>query len=395
MENNGQFTTQPSTEPAQRTQPLWLVILVIAVSTALTLLLLRIPLVRTDADQTVSRYSPDIMDTYDLYLANQTGNALRSVAPEAAAPVTQIYRLNDSDMVAPEPDRSRFGQAEDPSELTQLLADAAPLLDGQSTLFTPETVIKEGSTVHYYLDDTIFAVTWKQVVDDSVYTFSEVKIAHASQFRRFLSNGKYCAGVLHTTTEMSESVNAVVASSGDYYEYRSIGIVVNEGHVYRGRGHYLDTCYIDDNGDLLFTYAGDYTDEASVQAYVDEHNVRFSLSFGPVMILEGEYCVPNSYNSGEINNPYARAALCQMGPLHYVVVTANSENPNYSVPTVGKFALRLQEMGIPTAYALDGGQTAAIAMNNQLINTVSYGSQREISDIIYFATAIPSQEVPQ
>ena len=395
MENIGRFTTQPSAEPNTQRRLSRRLLLVIAVSMVLTLLLLLIPLMRTDSDQTVSRYNPDIMDSYDLYLASQTGNALRAVVPEAAAPVGQVYRLNDSDMVAPEPDRSRFGQTEDPTQLTLLLADAAPLLDGQSTLFTPETVIKEGSTVHYYLDDTIFAVTWKQVIDDSVYTFSEVKIAHASQFRRFLSNGKYCSGVLHTTTEMSESVNAVVASSGDYYEYRSIGIVVNEGHVYRGRGHYLDTCYIDGNGDLLFTYAGDYTDEASVQEYVDQNKVRFSLSFGPVMILEGECCVPNSYNSGEINSPYARAALCQMGPLHYVVVTANTETPNYSVPTVGKFALRLQEMGIPTAYALDGGQTAAIAMNNQLINTVSYGSQREISDIIYFATAIPSQEVPQ
>ena len=47
------------------------------------------------------------------------------------------------------------------------------------------------------------------------------------------------------------------------------------------------------------------------------------------------------------------------------------------------------QMGIPKAYALDGGQTAAIAMNHQLMNKVSYGSQRKISDIIYFATALP------
>ena len=44
------------------------------------------------------------------------------------------------------------------------------------------------------------------------------------------------------------------------------------------------------------------------------------------------------------------------------------------------------------AYALDGGQTAAIVMNDQLINKVSYGAQRKISDIIYFATAIPEDE---
>ena len=49
----------------------------------------------------------------------------------------------------------------------------------------------------------------------------------------------------------------------------------------------------------------------------------------------------------------------------------------------------LLDLGVPTAYALDGGQTATIVMNDRLINKVSYGSQREISDILYFATAIP------
>lgn len=400
MANNKRFLTRIETESMGTVSRRhgWRTGIGILLSIVLTFALLWIPLTRTDSDQTVSYYNPNIMDTYESYLANRTFSTLRTVSPEAAVPLQREYRLNDSDMVAPEPDQSCFGQTDDPASLEQLLEEASALLDGQSTLFTPETQIKEGSTVYYYLDETIFAVTWKQVVDDGVYTFSEVKIAHPSQFRRFLSNGKYCAGVLHTTTEMSESVNAVVASSGDYYEYRTIGIVVNEGHVYRGRGHFLDTCYIDDKGDLLFTYAGEYTDEAAVQEYVDQHNVRFSLSFGPVMILDGEYRVPDTYNSGEINDPYARAALCQMGELHYVVVAANTEDPHYALPTVGKFAMRLLEMGIPVAYALDGGQTAAIAMNDQLINTVSYGSQRGISDIIYFATAVPlpqTQEVPQ
>ena len=120
-----------------------------------------------------------------------------------------------------------------------------------------------------------------------------------------------------------------------------------------------------------------------------EHNICFSLCFGPVMIHDGECRVPNKYNSGEINNPYARAAIGQLDELHYVVVAANTEKPYFSVPTVRQVAEKLQAMGVPTAYALDGGQTAAIVMNDQLINTVSYGAQREISDIFYFATAIP------
>ena len=107
------------------------------------------------------------------------------------------------------------------------------------------------------------------------------------------------------------------------------------------------------------------------------------------MVENGELCAPLFYNSGEISQGYARSALGQMDSLHYVLVTANMEEPCYNVPTVRQFAENLCEMGIPTAYALDGGQTAALVMNQTLINKVSYGSEREISDIVSFATAIP------
>ena len=36
-----------------------------------------------------------------------------------------------------------------------------------------------------------------------------------------------------------------------------------------------------------------------------------------------------------------------------------------------------------------GGQTTTIVLNNEVINHVNYGSERKISDIIYFATAMP------
>ncbi len=306
-------------------------------------------------------------------------------------PAQQVYTLNDADIVAPRPRQECYGTAQDPADMEPVLQQAAELLDGQETLFSTDLKLREGSNITYYLDETIFAVTWKQVIDGCVYTFSEVKVAHPSQFRRFLADNRYGSGLQYTTTEMSKTVNAVVASSGDYYGYRSIGIVVDKGVVYRDRGHYLDTCYIDENGDFLFTYAGEITDQETAQKFVDDHHVRFSVSFGPVMVLDGTYCVPNDYNSGEINKGYARAALCQMDKLHYVVVAANLEDPYFAVPKVSTFGRRLQELGIPTAYALDGGQTAAIAMNDQLINCVSYGAQREISDIIYFATALPEK----
>lgn len=359
--------------------------LVIGLSCLLTVWLLAMLLTFSGVRTASEKQSWRMLDKLEQYLTMQTGAAMTGISG-----VEQTFWLNDEDLIAPVPDPEGFGETEDPASLGWLLEKAAPLLEDQPALFSTETVIKEGSTVRYYLDKSIFALTWKEVIDDAVYTFSEIKVAHPSQIRRFFAGGQYGAGTQYTTTEMAKCVNAVVASSGDYYEYRYIGVVVNNGQVYRTKGELLDTCYIDDHGDLLVTKAGEVTGEKAVQEYVRENNVRFTLSFGPIMIWDGEVCVPGNYNSGEINDEYPRAALCQLGQLHYAVVAVNMEDSHISLPSVRKVAQRLWERGVTRAYALDGGQTATIVMDNTLINQVSYGSQREISDILYFATAVPN-----
>ena len=355
-------------------------------SLVLTLGLLAMLLQTTHPSRSVQSVNTDIPDLFGQYLSGQLNATL-----EGMIPTKRIYKLSDRDLAAPEPDQARYGETKKASELQWLFDEAAELLDGQSTLFTPKTSVRRGSKINYYPDDTIMAITWRRIMDKCEYTFTEIKIAHPTQIRRYLSGGTYDSGVLHKTTEMADTVNAVVASAGDFYAYRKIGVVVNGGTVYRSDGKYLDTCYIDENGDFLFTRRGEITDQEALEKYVEDNKVRFSLSFGPVMLEDGKYCVPYHYAVGEIKDPFARAAICQLDELHYVLVTANVVYKMEDVPTMGQFARSLQKMGIPTAYALDGGQTATITMNDKLMNRVSYGAEREISDIVYFATAIPNE----
>lgn len=384
-----EHSTPEQDHPApEKPQKLYLPLTIMVIGLLATILMLGSLLSHIGGSTTSVQVDAAIMDKYDQFVTNHVLAALGDKND-----VERTYWLNDSDMVAPEPNQALFGQAKDPAELESILQDAAWILDGQKTLFTTQTPVKPGSTIHYYLDDTIFAVTWKQSVRNCTYTFSEVRIAHPSQFRRFLSNGQYGSGVLHTTSEMATSVNAVVASSGDYYSYRNGCVVINNGVVHNTKDiKTMDICYIDEEGDLLFTRRGELASEEELKQFAADNHVRFSLCFGPIMLEDGKICVPLQYNLGEINDFYPRAVLGQLDKLHYVLVTANMEDPDYGKPTVSIFAEELLNLGIPTAYALDGGQTATIVMNDQVINTVSYSSEREISDIIYFATAIPSQQ---
>lgn len=364
-----------------------LVILLSVVVTAGLMSVLTLVLGEISPNQPQATSAAAARDKFKMHITNNLSDALEGIQS-----IQKIYWLSDKEPVAPPPNPVCYGETSDPDVLKQLLEDASSLLEGQTLYFNPDGARKHGSTVRYYLDDTIFAVAWKEIHDSCVYTFSEVKIAHPSQFRRFLSDGEYGSDKQYLTTEMATSVNAVVASSGDFYRHREFGAVVYEGQVRRVRGDLTDTCLIDENGDLHFFYKGEVLDVETAQAYVDEHNIRFSLAFGPVLIDNGERCVPHHYLLGEIDEEYARAGLCQMDKLHYLLAVANTEGAYQQVPTLFQFTTTLETTGCNKAYALDGGQTAVIAMNDQLVNRPVKGTQRRISDIIYFATAIPSAE---
>ncbi len=302
------------------------------------------------------------------------------------------YRISDTAAAAPVPDETCYGEAASPAELEWLVEKAAEVLDGQELYFSTDIETYADSPVYYYLDETILAITWKQVIQDTVFTFSEIKLMHASQFRRYLTGGEFGSGTLSKPTEMSKTVNAVVACSADFYAYRRKGITVTNGVVNKYISGVPDNCYIDRNGDMILERKLEFADAAEAQAYVDEHNVNFSLSFGPILVKDGEYCCPKSYILGEVTNRFPRAAICQMDRLHYLFAAANMDKHYWTPLTIEEFAQCIYETGCRQAYALDGGQTATVVMNNTLMNNVNYGSERLISDIIYFATAKPAGE---
>ena len=328
-----------------------------------------------------------IMDKFDMYITNQTSNALDGILD-----IKKVYWLSDTELVAPKPNPANYGTANTPEELSWLLEEAADLIGDQQMLFGPDTPIWDGEPIRYYYDETILVITWKEWIGRSMYTVSEVKVAHPSQFRRFLANGEFGSDKQYITTDMAKSVNAVVASSGDFYKFRHNGIVVHEGQIKRAELEKIDTCFINDKGDLIFSPKGQFTTQEQAEQFVEENNVRFSLAFGPILIENGVDCLPKRYLIGEINGTYSRMALCQMGQQHYLLVNASAQLISQNPPDMRTFTDVLMSYGVDKAYALDGGQTTVIAMDGQLITAVDYGYQRQISDIIYFATALPDGE---
>lgn len=326
-----------------------------------------------------------LTDRYNMFVTNTLSDVLDGVLS-----IPKVYWLNDDDLVAPKPNPDGYGTAKDPASLQWLLDQAAPLLEGQDTLFSADTPVYANSEIRYYYDETILSIAWKEIIDHAIYTIAEVKIADSSQFRRFVADGDYSSGAKYFPSEMATSVNAVLASNGDFYSFRDDGIIVYDSKLMRDERWSMDSCFITENGDLMFARRGQYTTRKAIEEVVYGNGVRFSLAFGPVLIENGQRCsIPDRYPVGEGKQNYPRIALCQLDELHYLVVSVSNEPPYGPAHTLDVFADNLMDMGAKMAYNLDGGQSATIVMGNK---TVNYVWQRKVSDIIYFATAIPDGE---
>lgn len=341
------------------------------------------------ASSTGSASDVTIMDRFDMFMTNQISSALEGVLN-----IEKVYWLSDNDEVAPKPNSDNFGTADSPAEVMWLLEEAAELIDGRELTFNENVALWEHGKIHYYYDETILVIFWQQLMDGIVHNIAEVIIADASQFRRGLAGGEFGSDKQFVPSQIAQSVNAVVATSGDFYKFRQNGIIVHKGQLRRFEGKFVDTCFIDDKGDLLFVKRGELTTEADAEKFIADHNVRFSLAFGPVMVEDGKNVVPWSYPIGEISGNYTRASVCQKGELHYMFISTSSYM-DYGLTqrqSLRKFADHLVELGAQKAYALDGGQTTVIAINGQLVTSPDFEAERQISDIIYFATALPDGE---
>ena len=333
---------------------------------------------------------PESVTQLDIWLNNAASDALRDLTY-----IPKHYTVAESALSAPLPDADRFGSTDDPAEVMAVIASAAELMEGQETAFDPEAPFAPKKPIQYYYDETILVIAWQQIIGGRCVSFAEVKIADGSQIRRKLAGDTYGSSVRYYASDMARDANAVAAINGDFYEFRSKGITVYQRQVYRCNSPTLDTCFFTASGDMLLSYAGEHTDWDETQQFVDDNDVIFATTFGPILVDNGELCtVPYDYPLGEVYATFSRSVLGMLGERHYLLMTVNFE-PGYisaGTVTVQQAGRIMYDMGCEKAYCMDGGQTAILYFNGRMVNNVDFGYERTMSDIICFVTALPEEE---
>ena len=279
----------------------------------------------------------------------------------------------------------------------------AGLLEGQDVIFNPNLNFEPSTNIQYYYDETILTIIWKELIDGNTVTCCEVKVADASQFRRKLVDDTFGSPRKLFATSIAASVNSVVAMNADFYMFRDFGIVVYDRELYRFSedtytGMYkkyncTDTMFVTEEGDFIFWHRLQEATPDQMRAFIEENHILFSIAFGPILVEDGTLTPCDWYPAGEIDRGYSRAGIGQKDHLHYFYMSLNHSAYKEARWTVNTFGERMYERGLQQAYCLDGGQTSEIVWRGAPFNYIDFGGEREVSDIMYFATAIPDSGV--
>lgn len=249
----------------------------------------------------------------------------------------------------------------------------------------PDAFTDEG-----YQDDSLTVRMETIKSDGVVYRVAHVQIAHASQLRTAVA-GPNGSSRVATTSVQAKRNNAVVAINGDYYAYRTGGFVIRQFDVFRNKlSKKLDLLLIDEKGDFhLFLKS----DAVALTAFTETGlRAANAFTFGPALVVDGQVRdIPDDYTFAPLyENP--RTAIGQVGELSYVMVIAEGRNNNSTGATLQALANFMGELGCTQAFNLDGGGSSTMVFNGEFYNLKTAKMERGISDIIYFATAVPEDE---
>ncbi len=236
----------------------------------------------------------------------------------------------------------------------------------------------------FYQDPTITVTLTSGRYSDCDWWAADIVIASPTQLRT-VSAGGFNTSMTMTGSFLAKSVNAVLAVDGDYYFYTGKGYILRQGILYKNiLDGTTDVLLIDENGDF---HVISRARQGEVSDTVNGKKVINAMYFGPALVIDGEPVRGVSGAGMAEDKGRQRMAICQVGPLHYKCICCAGPARGSSGMNLQVFTYFVADMGVKTAYNLDGGDSTMLIFNGEKINDVNNSSSRKISDIIYFASA--------
>lgn len=272
-------------------------------------------------------------------------------------------------------------EAEQSASATPAAADDDTTDAGSASVTTDTT---------YTSGDTSIAITQhtEGSGDDTVTSYvADITLSDATTLRSAFANNQFGENITANVSDIAEDSGAVFAVNGDYYGFRSSGIVIRNGVVYRDEGAREGLAFYTDGSVRVY----DETQTTAAELVAD--GVWNTLSFGPALVEDGAVVsgiddveIDTNIGNHSIQGEQPRTAIGVIDENHIVIVVVDGRETGYSRGvTMTELADIMVSLGATTAYNLDGGGSSEMWFDGEVVNRPSNGGERATSDILYIA----------
>ena len=239
-----------------------------------------------------------------------------------------------------------------------------------------------GTVIGTYSDSkSKITVTQYRAYDSNIYV-ADVEVTDGTSILSAFANNTYGRNITDTTSDMAEENNAVLAINGDYYGARQSGYVIRNGVVYRNQGSNGEDMVISKDGSLSFISESDTTTDSLIQKQAWQ-----VLSFGPVLVENGQIAVTENDEVGMAMASNPRTAIGTVAKNHYLFVVSDGRTSESAGLSLYELANFMKSLGATNVYNLDGGGSSTMVFQGEVVNKPTTNgnkiSERAVSDILY------------
>ena len=222
--------------------------------------------------------------------------------------------------------------------------------------------------------------------DALAWFVADVLLTDAAQLQSAFADDQFGRNIIAYTSEIAAEHDALFAVNGDYYGFRSDGIIIRDGVIYRDEPARVGLAFYRD-GSLQVYDETQTTAEELLAA-----GVWNTLSFGPALLDDGEITanlanveIDTNFGNHPIQGSQPRTGVGMLAPNHFVFIVGDGRSKGYSAGvTLIEFAQMFRDLGCTEAYNLDGGGSSVMYFMGRVVNNpLGRNKERGTSDILY------------
>ncbi len=297
---------------------------------------------------------------------------------------TSMFSKSQSGSIADDITNDTDSAKTDSADISDLQSDSTTgTSEEENSDSSEKSSISDGAElIGEYQNDQASIRLYKYYYESTTVYTADIVVSSSEYIKTAFANDYYGKNVTDKTSSIAQQNNAILAINGDYYGARENGYVIRNGVVFRDTNDGRDLLCLYADGTMKIVNSGDQT----AQELVDS-GVWQAFSFGPALVQNNQVDVTVNQEVGKAMASNPRTAVGMIDTNHFVFVVSDGRTTESKGLSLYQLATFMKNIGVNTAYNLDGGGSSTLYFNGEIINypTTSGRSLKErgVSDIVY------------